>query len=45
MFSGQFISRKVPEFFCDIAIKMKKSKPDIKVLLLGDGELLENLFE
>lgn len=42
MFSGQFIDRKMPLFFCDIAIKLNKLIPNLKVLLLGDGDLKEN---
>jgi len=39
MFSGQFIDRKLPHFFVDVIAEMKKQKPDVSALLLGDGVL------
>ena len=39
MFCGQFIERKQPMFFCEIAKMVFESKPDLKVLLLGSGPL------
>lgn len=39
MFSGQMIERKMPFFFCDIARELKKDIPNLKVLILGSGEL------
>lgn len=39
MFSGQFTERKMPLFVCEIAKEIKKKGIDIKVLLLGSGEL------
>ncbi len=37
VFSGQFIERKMPLFFAEVAILLKSMKPDLRVLLLGDG--------
>lgn len=37
LFSGQFIERKMPLFFAQVAILLKAKKPDLRVLLLGDG--------
>lgn len=39
MFAGQFIDRKMPHFFVDVVAEIHKSKPDISVVLLGDGPL------
>ena len=39
MFCGQFIERKQPMFFCEIAKMVFASKPDLKLLLLGNGPL------
>lgn len=39
MFSGQFIDRKMPEFFCEVARLMKRRRSALKVLLIGDGPL------
>lgn len=47
MFSGQFISRKLPLFFADVAAEVKKSRPNLKTLIIGGGpqekEFLERL--
>jgi glycosyltransferase involved in cell wall biosynthesis len=37
MFSGQIIPRKMPLFFVEVAILLKTRKPDLKVLIIGDG--------
>jgi glycosyltransferase involved in cell wall biosynthesis len=37
MFAGQFIPRKMPHFFTDVVAEMKKTKPDVSAVLLGDG--------
>jgi len=37
MFAGQFIERKLPHFFVDVVTEMKKIKPDVSAVLLGDG--------
>lgn len=42
MFCGQFTDRKQPLFFCKIAKSISKSKPDLKVLLMGTGPLKEH---
>ena len=39
MFCGQFIERKQPMFFCEIAKLALESKPNLKILLLGSGPL------
>lgn len=41
MFSGQFIDRKMPEFFCEVARLIKQQRGTLKVLLIGDGPLRE----
>jgi glycosyltransferase involved in cell wall biosynthesis len=45
MFSGQFIDRKMPFFFADVARGLKEKNPAIKVLILGSGELKDSFFE
>lgn len=37
MFAGQFIPRKMPHFFVDVVAEMKKFKPDVSAVLMGDG--------
>lgn len=37
IFSGQFIHRKMPFFFAEVVKLLKVRKPDLRVLLLGDG--------
>jgi glycosyltransferase involved in cell wall biosynthesis len=37
MFAGQFIPRKMPHFFVDVVGELKKIKPDVSVVLMGDG--------
>ena len=39
MFSGQIIERKAPFFFGDVVIALNKLHPNLKVLIVGDGEL------
>lgn len=39
LFSGQFVPRKNPMFFIDIAKKLHDQFPNLKVLLLGDGPM------
>lgn len=39
MFSGQFIERKMPFFFCGVMEKLARQIPDLKVLILGAGPL------
>lgn len=41
MFSGQFIDRKMPDFFCDVVIRVAAVRNNLRVLLIGDGELRE----
>jgi glycosyltransferase involved in cell wall biosynthesis len=45
LFSGQFIERKNPLFFIEVASLLKKKKPDIHVLLLGDGPLRQSMLQ
>jgi glycosyltransferase involved in cell wall biosynthesis len=42
MFSGQFIKRKMPEFFCEVAELIKNNTGKCKVLILGDGILKDD---
>ncbi|MDQ1141168.1 glycosyltransferase family 4 protein [Pedobacter agri] len=37
MYSGQITERKCPTFFADVAIRVKKEIPELKVLVVGDG--------
>jgi glycosyltransferase involved in cell wall biosynthesis len=39
MFSGQFIKRKLPDFFIDVATIIKKKRGFCKAMVLGDGPL------
>lgn len=41
MFSGQFAARKNPLFFIDVAKRLLQLKPQLKVLILGDGPMKE----
>lgn len=43
MFAGQFIERKLPFFFTDIVVKLKKLYPSLRVLIIGNGPLEDNL--
>ncbi len=38
VFSGQFIKRKMPLFFAEVAALLNARIPNLRVLLLGDGE-------
>lgn len=44
-FSGQFIERKMPLFFVEVASLMKTKKPDLRVLLMGDGPQREAVLD
>ena len=44
MFSGQFIERKMPFFFAEVAKHLKLKLPGLRVLLLGDGPEREALL-
>jgi glycosyltransferase involved in cell wall biosynthesis len=44
MFSGQFIERKLPMFFCDVIEKLYAKKKDLKVLIIGNGPLRESIL-
>lgn len=41
MFSGQFIELKMPQFFCNVARLVKARRGTLRVLMLGDGPLLQ----
>jgi len=45
MFSGQFIDRKLPFFFINVAILLKKHYGQCKVLILGSGPLENQIHE
>jgi glycosyltransferase involved in cell wall biosynthesis len=45
MFSGQFIERKMPDFFVDVVCKVKATKDTLKVLLLGSGPLKGHILK
>ncbi len=44
-FSGQFIERKMPLFFAEVAKLLKGKKPDMRVLLMGDGPQREEVLD
>lgn len=43
MFAGQFIERKMPLFFCEIAKQISQQR-DLKVLLIGSGPLKKEII-
>ena len=43
-FCGQIIDGKMPLFFADVARLLKRQKPDLRVLVVGDGPLRERLL-
>jgi glycosyltransferase involved in cell wall biosynthesis len=45
LFSGQFIKRKMPLFFVEVARLLKAKMPNLRVLLLGDGPDRESVLE
>lgn len=45
MFSGQFIERKMPFFFIKVASLVMKKIPNLKILILGDGHLKNDMME
>ena len=44
MYSGQFINRKQPFFFVEVAKKLSSHYPNLSILILGSGELEDNLL-
>ena len=44
IFSGRFIKLKNPFFIIDILIQLKKKHPNISILLLGDGDLKNEML-
>lgn len=44
MFSGQFIERKMPLFFVEVAQRIKAKRGKCSVLILGSGELKEKFL-
>lgn len=44
IFSGQMIERKMPMFFAQVVQELRKHKPDLKVLIIGNGELKETFL-
>lgn len=44
LFSGQFIDRKMPLFFCEVAELLSRRNKNVKILMLGDGELKEQVI-
>jgi glycosyltransferase involved in cell wall biosynthesis len=45
LFSGQFIDRKMPMFFIEVACKLKIAFPELKILLIGSGPLEYSILE
>src|SRR6185369_18023982 len=44
MFSGQFIKRKNPGFFIEVAGLVQQKHPGLKILLLGEGPMKEEML-
>ncbi|WP_035333725.1 glycosyltransferase family 4 protein [Dyadobacter crusticola] len=44
MFSGQFIERKMPGFFVEVANELKKTHPALRILMVGDGRLRQSVL-
>lgn len=44
MFSGQLYERKMPLFFVEVAEEIAKVYPKLRVLIVGDGPLKENVL-
>ena len=44
MFSARFVKQKMPLFFAEIASKIAKQIPNLKILILGDGSLKKEFF-
>jgi glycosyltransferase involved in cell wall biosynthesis len=44
MFAGQFIPRKLPHFFVDVVEEIRKKRPEVSVLLMGDGPERESVL-
>ncbi|KQS30667.1 glycosyltransferase family 4 protein [Dyadobacter sp. Leaf189] len=45
MFSGQLIERKMPGFFAEVACRLNKVYPGIKILVVGDGPLRKPVLD
>ena len=45
MFSGQIVERKMPMFFVEVAKKLKTHIPDLKVLVVGEGNLRKRMLD
>jgi len=45
LFSGQFIERKLPFFFAEIAKKLKNRRGSLKILILGYGPLEKKFLD
>ncbi len=45
LFCGQIIERKMPMFFVEIAKKLNKLIPNFKVLIIGEGDLRQQMLE
>ena len=45
MFSGQFIERKMPGFFVEVARRVHAKLPSLRLLMIGDGPLRESTLK
>jgi glycosyltransferase involved in cell wall biosynthesis len=45
MFSGQFIDRKMPLFFCQVAKKLMDRGINVKVLIIGNGPMKQDFLD
>ena len=45
MFSGQIVERKMPMFFVEIAKTLKQKIPDLRVLIIGEGDMRMQMLE
>lgn len=44
MYSGQIIDRKMPDFFVEVVCEVKKTIPNLRVLIIGNGALREKML-
>ncbi|MDT0677692.1 glycosyltransferase family 4 protein [Autumnicola musiva] len=44
MFAGQIVQRKMPLFFVEVAKQIKRLIPELKILIVGDGDQREEML-
>lgn len=45
LFAGQLVARKNPQFFVDLAVKLRSRVDNLRVLVLGDGPLKAEILD